>query len=99
MADCLRGHEGITILNDIVLNQVLVRVRSRAGGNITPAVIARVQEEGVCWVGGTTWEREPAMRISISNWSTSAEDIDIAAASILRAAEVNPATPQLHNSQ
>jgi glutamate/tyrosine decarboxylase-like PLP-dependent enzyme len=86
MAERLRPQPGITILNDVVLNQVLVRVRSRAGENTTPAVIARVQEAGVCWVGGTTWEKESAMRIAISNWSTTAEDIDRSAASIAEAA-------------
>jgi glutamate/tyrosine decarboxylase-like PLP-dependent enzyme len=85
MADRLRPQAGITILNDVVLNQVLVRVRSRTGENVTPAVIARVQQAGVCWVGGTTWEKEPAMRISISNWSTAAADIDRSAASIAEA--------------
>lgn len=88
MAERLRPQAGITILNDVVLNQVLVRVRSRSGENVTPAVIARVQQAGVCWVGGTTWEKEPAMRISISNWSTSAEDIDRSATSIREAAAV-----------
>ena len=82
MADRLRRCPGVTILNDVVLNQVLVRVRSRSGENVTPAVIAHVQQAGVCWVGGTTWEQEPAMRISISSWSTTAEDIDRSAASI-----------------
>jgi glutamate/tyrosine decarboxylase-like PLP-dependent enzyme len=85
MAERLRPQPGIAILNDVVLNQVLVRVRSRSGENVTPAVIARVQQAGVCWVGGTIWETEPAMRISISNWSTSAEDIDRSAASICAA--------------
>jgi glutamate/tyrosine decarboxylase-like PLP-dependent enzyme len=85
MADRLRPQAGITILNDVVLNQVLVRVRSRAGENVTPAVIVRVQQAGVCWVGGTTWEKEPAMRIAISNWSTTAEDIERSAASIAEA--------------
>jgi hypothetical protein len=65
----------------------LVRVRSPQGANVTPAVIARVQEDGVCWVGGTTWNGEPAMRISISNWATSPDDIDASAASIVRAVE------------
>ena len=86
MADRLRPQAGITILNEVVLNQVLVRARSRAGENVTPAVIARVQQAGVCWVGGTTWEKEPAMRISIANWSTTADDIDRSAASIAAAA-------------
>jgi glutamate/tyrosine decarboxylase-like PLP-dependent enzyme len=101
MAELLRPQPGITILNDVVLNQVLVRVRSRAGENVTPAVIAGVQQAGVCWVGGTTWEKEPAMRISISNWSTTAEDIQRSAASILHAAAATGGgspTPQLRNS-
>ncbi len=83
MAQLLRD-EGIDVLNDVVLNQVLVRF-SHEGRNITPAVIARVQRESVCWVGGTTWTGEPAMRISISNWSTSERDIELSAASIIRA--------------
>ena len=86
MAELLGPSPGITILNDVVLNQVLVRITSRSGQNVTPAVIARVQQEGVCWVGGTTWEKEPAMRIAISNWSTTAEDIERSAASIRDAA-------------
>ena len=87
MADILRGHRRVTILNDVVLNQVLVRFNDRSGHNITPQVIAAVQKEGVCWVGGTSWNREPAMRISISNWSTSERDVTVSAASMLNAAE------------
>lgn len=87
MADLLAQHAGVTILNDVVLNQVLVRVSSRSGKNVTNDVIARVQQEGTCWVGGTSWNREPAMRIAISNWSTTERDISDSAASILRAAE------------
>jgi glutamate/tyrosine decarboxylase-like PLP-dependent enzyme len=86
MAEKLRAHRGITILNEVVLNQVLVRVASPSGANITPDVIARVQQAGVCWVGGTTWGGQPAMRISISNWSTTADDIDRSAAAIVSAA-------------
>ena len=48
-------------------------------------MIARVQEDGTCWLGGTTWHGMAAMRISISNWSTTEEDIDRSAASILAA--------------
>ena len=86
MAALLAPHPGVTILNDVVLNQVLVRFRSRAGQNITADVIGRVQKEGVCWVGGTDWNKEPAMRIAISNWATSESDIDRSADSIARAA-------------
>ncbi|HXT29477.1 MAG TPA: pyridoxal-dependent decarboxylase, partial [Vicinamibacterales bacterium] len=87
MAALLRQDPSVEILNEVVLNQVLVRVRSQSGENMTPSVIARVQQEGVCWVGGTTWNGEAAMRISISNWATSAEDIARSATSILEAAK------------
>jgi hypothetical protein len=87
MAALLAADPHVTLLNDIVLNQVLVRFTDRSGRNVTRAVIARVQEDGVCWVGGTDWNREPAMRISISNWGTSPADIEAAAASIRRCAQ------------
>ena len=90
MATRLAQHESIRILNDVVLNQVLVQFRPSGGdaaaaAALTRTVIARVQDEGTCWAGGTTWHGEAAMRISISNWSTTAEDIDQAAAAILAA--------------
>lgn len=80
MAATLRNEPGIEILNDVVLNQVLVRC-----GADTAAVIANVQQEGVCWLGGTEWRGRPAMRISISSWRTTDDDIDRSAASIVRA--------------
>jgi glutamate/tyrosine decarboxylase-like PLP-dependent enzyme len=80
MAANLRREPGIEILNDVVLNQVLVRC-----GDRTAAVIARVQEEGECWVGGTSWAGRDAMRISVSSWRTTEDDIDRSAESIVRA--------------
>jgi glutamate/tyrosine decarboxylase-like PLP-dependent enzyme len=80
MADRLRGEPGVEILNEVVLNQVLVRCADATG-----AVIARVQEEGVCWLGGATWQGRDAMRISISSWRTTEDDIDRSADSIIRA--------------
>jgi glutamate/tyrosine decarboxylase-like PLP-dependent enzyme len=91
MASLLQVRPGFTILNDVVLNQVLVRVNRRDGANITPAVIARVQNEGVCWLGGSTWQNESALRISISNWATTADDIAVSAASIAGAADAERA--------
>jgi len=84
LADRLRLEPGVDILNDVVLNQVLVRFRRSDGANITPAVIAAVQQDRVCWVGGTEWRGEPAMRISVSGWKTTELDADYAAESILR---------------
>jgi glutamate/tyrosine decarboxylase-like PLP-dependent enzyme len=85
MADRLRADPSVAILNDVVLNQVLVRVDADDGTNITPAVIAAVQGDGTCWCGGTSWQGQPAMRISVSNWSPTERDVDRAAQAILRA--------------
>jgi glutamate/tyrosine decarboxylase-like PLP-dependent enzyme len=87
MADRLSRQPGVQILNEVVLNQVLVRFSSSSGENRTSQVIAAVQAAGVCWCGGTSWGGAPAMRISVSNWRTSEEDIDRSAASILQAIE------------
>ncbi|MBI2222940.1 MAG: aspartate aminotransferase family protein [Acidobacteria bacterium] len=84
-ADRLRPEPGATVLNDVVLNQVLLRVADRAGANVTPAVIAAVQQDGVCWLGGTQWAGEPAMRISVSGWATTARDMERSVDSILAA--------------
>jgi len=93
MAARLAAVPGVEILNDVVLNQVLVRF-SPAGGSASPEaidaftreVIARVQAEGTCWLGGTVWQGKAAMRISVSNWSTTEEDVDRSAAAILACA-------------
>lgn len=84
LADRLRTDNGVEILNDVVLNQVLVRFRSTGGTNITREVTAAVQQDGVCWTGGTEWRGESAMRISVSGWKTTAVEADRSAESILR---------------
>jgi len=97
MADGLRDAPGVTILNDVVLNQVLVRFAPPAAGNgrsedaaatdaFTREVIAAVQADGTCWLGGTTWHGMAAMRISVSNWSTTEADADLSVAAIRRCA-------------
>jgi glutamate/tyrosine decarboxylase-like PLP-dependent enzyme len=91
MADGLRGAEGVAILNDVVLNQVLVRFEPPGGGDadaFTRAVIAAVQADGTCWLGGTTWHGMAAMRISVSNWRTTEGDADLSVEAILRCARV-----------
>jgi glutamate/tyrosine decarboxylase-like PLP-dependent enzyme len=90
MAARLAEHDSVRILNEVVLNQVLVQFRppgsdDGAAARLTHAVVARVQDEGTCWAGGTTWHGQVAMRLSISNWSTTTEDIDRSAAAILAA--------------
>jgi glutamate/tyrosine decarboxylase-like PLP-dependent enzyme len=84
MAERLASGEGVEILNDVVLNQVLVRFNN--SDELTAEVIRRVQADGTCWLSGTTWHGLQAMRISVSNWSTSEADIDASAAAILRCA-------------
>src|SRR3954454_5694816 len=81
-ADALRGLDGIDVLNDVVLNQVLVRFND--DDDTTRAVVAAVQADGTCWLSGTVWQGRAAMRISVSNWSTTAEDVDQSVAAILR---------------
>ncbi|HSK52667.1 MAG TPA: aminotransferase class V-fold PLP-dependent enzyme [Clostridia bacterium] len=84
MADRLAAEPGIEILNDVVLNQVLVRFG--ASDERTREVIAAVQRDGTCWAGGTTWHGVAAMRISVSNWSTTEADIERSADAIVRCA-------------
>jgi glutamate/tyrosine decarboxylase-like PLP-dependent enzyme len=88
MAAALGAHAQIRILNDVVLNQVLVQCVPRSGdwdaaGEFTQQVVDAVQRDGTCWLGSTVWQGRRAMRISISNWSTTEEDIDRSAAAIL----------------
>jgi glutamate/tyrosine decarboxylase-like PLP-dependent enzyme len=88
MADRLAQSPRVRILNDVVLNQVLARfgngLDAAADDQRTRDVIARVQAEGTCWAGGAVWQGQQVMRISISNWATTAEDIDRSADAILR---------------
>jgi glutamate/tyrosine decarboxylase-like PLP-dependent enzyme len=84
MAERLSAEDGIEVLNDVVLNQVLVRFGDDDAR--TRLVIERVQAEGTAWMGGTVWQGRAAMRISVSGWPTTAADIDQTADSIIRAA-------------
>lgn len=81
MAGYLRG-AGLDVLNDVVLNQVLVR---GATDQLTLALVDAVQQDGTCWCGPTTWQGRPAMRISVSGWATSGEDVEKSAAAIVAA--------------
>jgi len=83
-AEVLSADPRVEVLNDVVLNQVLVRF----GGDddATDAVVEAVQAEGTCWMSPTTWRGRRAMRISVSNWATTIEDVDRACEAILRVA-------------
>ena len=83
-AELLGAEPDVEILNDVVLNQVLVRFGNDDG--VTQATVLGVQEDGTCWLSGTQWQGRAAMRISVSNWQTSLEDVERSAAAILEAA-------------
>jgi glutamate/tyrosine decarboxylase-like PLP-dependent enzyme len=69
--------DGVELLNEVVLNQVLFRFES---DERTDEVLARVQKSGRIWLSGTTWDGRKAIRVSVSNWQTTDEEIDLAVA-------------------
>ncbi len=75
---------GYSILNDVVLNQVLV---SFGSAEITRRVIADLQDDGSCWCGATEWQGHTAMRISVSSWATTEADVDHSLAAMVRIAK------------
>jgi aromatic-L-amino-acid decarboxylase len=76
----LAAIDGVEVLNDVVLDQVLVGFTPPAGTpgaeDITHRVIDAVQRSGECWMSGTTWRGRPAMRVSVVNWQTTEADVD-----------------------
>jgi glutamate/tyrosine decarboxylase-like PLP-dependent enzyme len=88
--ELLSAAPGVRVVNEVVLNQVLVRfekaeMTAEEGDAWTREVIARVQREGTCWLSGTVWRGRALMRISVCNWSTSEDDVRLSVAAILRA--------------
>lgn len=83
IADRLRGEDGFEILNDVVLNQVLVRYRS---SDETTALVDEIQRDGRVWCGSTVWHGGAAMRISVSSWKTTLADAEQDAAIIVECA-------------
>lgn len=73
---------GAEILNDVVLNQVAVHFGSDAD---TQATIAKVQADGVCFVGGAQWRGRQIMRVSVTNENTTEADVDRSAKAMLAA--------------
>ena len=82
MAMRLGDAPGVEILNEVVINQVMARFGDDDAA--TRRVIAAAQADGTCWMGETTWHGKVAMRLSVSNWSTSRDDIDRSVDAILR---------------
>jgi glutamate/tyrosine decarboxylase-like PLP-dependent enzyme len=79
---------GVEVLNEVVLNQVLVRFRAAGGDHdaYTRRVLDLLQDDGTCWMSGTTWNGMAAVRISVSNWSTDQDDVDRSVAAIMACA-------------
>jgi threonine aldolase len=77
------SRSGYAVLNDVVLNQVLVSFGDAA---LNRRIIAEIQKDGTCWCGGTDWQGSTAMRISVSCWATTEEDIDRSLAAVIRIA-------------
>ena len=76
--------EGFTVLNNVVLNQVLV---SFGDASMTQRVIDATQQDGTCWCGGTVWQGQTAMRISVASWATDENDIEVSVSAIVRIAK------------
>lgn len=74
---------GYEVLNEVVLNQVLI---SFGDDETTRRVIAAIQEDGTCWCGGTVWQGKTAMRISVSSWATTDEDVERSLEAMIRCA-------------
>jgi hypothetical protein len=75
-------------LNEVVLNQVLV---SFGDAETTNRVIAAIQEDGTCWCGGTVWQGQTAMRISVCCWATTESDVEMSLDAMLRIAKEHAA--------
>jgi glutamate/tyrosine decarboxylase-like PLP-dependent enzyme len=83
-AELLGNEAGVEVLNDVVLNQVLVRFFDDDAR--TAQVVERVQDDGTCWVSGSSWEEREVMRISVCNGSTTTDDVRLSAEAIIGAA-------------
>lgn len=88
MAERLGEEPGVRILNDVVLNQVIVNFGegdAEARRAATEAVIAQVQQDGVCFVGGAAWRGDWVMRVSVTSGATTEADVDMSAEAVLAA--------------
>ena len=88
MAERLAAIPGATVLNDVVLSQVLLRLPGGDDANRT--AMAAVQRDGTCWLGGTTWHEQYVLRVPICNWATTDDDVDRSADAITRVAQAIP---------
>ena len=83
---------GFKVLNDVVLNQVLVAF---GDAETTNRVVSEIQTEGTCWCGGTVWQGQTAMRISVSSWATTDADVERSLEAMVRIARKHLDPPQV----
>jgi glutamate/tyrosine decarboxylase-like PLP-dependent enzyme len=84
LADGVSEIPGVRVVNEVVLNQVLIYVGDMS---VTNLVERLVQEEGTAWLGATTWRGQRLLRVAVSNWSTSEDDVDETVEAIARAVQ------------
>jgi glutamate/tyrosine decarboxylase-like PLP-dependent enzyme len=93
MASELEADPALEVINEVVINQVLVAVDADEPERVTADAIHRIQQDGTCWLAGTTWRGRTAIRVSISNWLTTEDDVRRSATAIRGAvAEATAAT-------
>jgi glutamate/tyrosine decarboxylase-like PLP-dependent enzyme len=85
MAEELSADPALEVINEVVINQTLAAVVGDESGALTADAVQRIQQDGTCWLAGTTWRGRPAIRISVCNWQTGEEDIRRSAAAIRQA--------------
>jgi glutamate/tyrosine decarboxylase-like PLP-dependent enzyme len=85
MATELEAEPSLELLNEVVINQVLVAVSADDAEAVTADAVARIQRDGTTWLSGTSWRGRPAIRVSLSNWLTTDDDVRRSAAAIREA--------------
>ncbi len=81
----LDADPSLEVINEVAINQVLVAIAGDESGELTSEAVRRIQQDGTCWLAGTTWRGRPAIRISVCNWRTGEDDIRRSAAAIRKA--------------
>jgi glutamate/tyrosine decarboxylase-like PLP-dependent enzyme len=82
LADGVRRLDGAGVLNDVVFTQVCAAFGS---DERTRAVVEAVLADGEAWMSGSRWQDRAVLRISVSNWSTSEDDVARSLAALERA--------------
>jgi glutamate/tyrosine decarboxylase-like PLP-dependent enzyme len=80
----------VRILNQVVLNQVLFRIEPEVSADVdtfNASIAARIQQDGICWIGATQWHGQTALRISVSNWATTSADVQQSIESLVNSIE------------